>query len=110
MNLDGGYNQKYWSWSHKNLVEILYETEETARSVLECSRTENFTENILDKNGCYKLLPDHRAEPFFLKKSLFYSKLKPIFEIFGSSNVHLVDGENLVENPEEEYGRIQEKI
>ena len=110
MNLDGGWNQKVWKWTGKPLEDIVAQTKIVAANVLKCSEFHKFDANILNENSCYQNLSVKVAEPFFLKKSLMFSKLDPILKIFGSEKVHLVDGENLVINPAEEYGRIQEIV
>jgi len=41
----------------------------------------------------------------------FYSeKLKPWIDVFGPSRIHIVDGSNLVKNPDVEYQKIMEFI
>ena len=45
-----------------------------------------------------------------IKLGFYSEKLKPWLDVFGPSRIHIVDGSNLVKNPDVEYQKIMEFI
>jgi len=45
-----------------------------------------------------------------IRQGFYSEKLKPWLDVFGPSRIHIVDGSNVVKNPDVEYQKIMEFI